>query len=150
MRTVRQIMSADFWTIPGDASLLEAETGFITTGAAEFYVVDSARQLLGVLPDYEVLKARMLDGPQELLVRERMFPVTRVLTPTSNLMEAATLLRMHIHRRVPVIDGGRVCGVVTRTGILAALSTDDVNEAIPAPLFLRLQQRTNQAAPAAN
>jgi len=145
MQVIQQVMSTEVWTIDSAATLLEAEQFLLATGASELYALDRSERVVGVLPDYELLKTRIMEPLGHVLVRERMFPVSYSLRPTSTLMEAAALLRLNIHRRLPVMDQGKLCGMVSRTDVLAILAQEQA-EAVtpPAPQFLR------QAAPIAS
>ena len=47
-------------------------------------------------------------------------PIT--VPPTASVEEAAKLIAGHKHNRLPVVEGGRVVGVVTRVDVLDALT----------------------------
>lgn len=48
-----------------------------------------------------------------MLVRERMTPNPVTITPQTTIAEALTLLREHNIRRLPVVDRGKLVGIVT-------------------------------------
>jgi CBS domain-containing protein len=53
---------------------------------------------------------------EDMMTRE---PLT--VSPDTNLREAARLIAEHRHNRLPVVEHGRLVGVVTRLDVLAAL-----------------------------
>jgi CBS domain-containing protein len=65
------------------------------------------------------LKRAMATEVQDVMTRE---PVT--VDASSSLQEAARIIVERGHNRLPVVEHGRLVGVVTRVGVLDALSRD--------------------------
>jgi len=60
-------------------------------------------------------------------VREHMTPSPLTIAPTSSLSKAIRLMRDNHIRHLPVIDGGRVVGVLSQRDILIMESLPGVN-----------------------
>ena len=77
-----------------------------------------------------VSRETLIDNPDEdqlaLLVEEG--PTTTADTP---LEELAELMREHDARRIPVIDGERLAGIVTITDVVRAIASDDTQGDTP-------------------
>ncbi len=60
-------------------------------------------------------------------VREHMTPSPLTITPTSSLSKAVKVMRDNHVRHLPVVDGGRVVGVLSQRDILIMESLPGVN-----------------------
>ncbi len=123
--TVRDAMSTDVVTVPRHTSLDDAERLLIEHGLDELFVTSEQGRLLGILPDYALLKHRMAGvcqrRPSVETLMSRRFLVIGVDTPLS---VAARYLREHIHHRLAVVDDMRLLGQVTRQAVLRLMSLD--------------------------
>lgn len=132
--TVRAALCTDVVTIGPDAPLSAAEALLVAQPTPELYVVSPGGLLLGVLPDYEVLKLRLLGVPADALrVADVMAAHLEAATPDTPLGEVACRLRANVHARMPVTDEGRLVGYVSRQELLAVLLRIDAGAAPPAP-----------------
>jgi len=59
--------------------------------------------------------------PAKIHVEDVMTPDVLTLRPQDALIEAARIMRHERIGAVPVVDGGRLVGIITRTDLLAAL-----------------------------
>lgn len=105
-------------------SLAEAERMLLSCGVDELFVVDDGGALCGVVPDYELLKVRMTAACHSATVESVMSRRFLVIGPESPLTVAARYLREHVHRRLAVIDEGRLIGQVTRRSVIAWLRSE--------------------------
>lgn len=155
--TVHDVALRSAVTVPPDASIAQAEQLLIEKNASDLYVIDSQERLLGVVPDYEILKHRLIDGDGSNGIASLMSPVKVWLVPTASLEAGAILLREHVHASVPVVDGGRLIGQLCRVNLLRILAEARASAAaeplpsetygVSPPKFLRTAQ-TSIAAPA--
>ncbi len=137
--TVRDAMSIDVVSVPRHTSIDDAERLLIQHGLDELFVTDAQGRLLGVLPDYALLKHRMSAPAQECqsveCLMSRRFLVIGVDSP---LAVASRYLREHVHRRLVVVDDMQLVGQVTRRSVLRwfALEVGDSQsppESLPVP-----------------
>ena len=107
--------------IPATATLEEAEQRIVTLGTAELYVLSADGQLVGILPDYEVLKLRLAGELNRRRVSEVMSAAEPRAFSTTPIAELALSMRLSCHRRIPVTANGRLIGEVTRRNVLRHL-----------------------------
>ena len=70
------------------------------------------------------------------LAKDVMTSEVIAVRPTASLAEIATTLERHRIKRTPVVQDGRLVGIVTRSNLLQALATSDVSK--PASLDDRI------------
>jgi hypothetical protein len=111
-----------------------AERGF-----AALPVVDDDDRLVGIVAEADVLRDRMPQDPRlhlrrdgtpgagtpSLLVHGVMTPHVRTVDATADVADIARLFVDERLRSVPVVDGGRLAGIVSRRDLLRALVRPD-------------------------
>ena len=90
--------------------------------AAELYVTDRAGRLLGVLPDYELLKAELSGDAHGATVEQLMSRGVPVFSPQTDAAEVARLFRDGRFRQFPVVQNGRLVGVITRADVVRLIT----------------------------
>lgn len=105
------------------ASVEDAEQRIDTLGASALYAVSADGQLMGILPDYELLKRRLSGDRRQQRVADVMSPVPVSVRCGTPLSEVAIHMRNGCHQRIPVVSNGRLVGEVTRRGLLHHLRT---------------------------
>lgn len=144
--TVADLMSVVPVTVTPETSLSEALKRLVAAEATELYVVGPRKKLLGILSDFEVLKARLSGCDEGATVAQWMVAHVETLAATADLAEATQMFRSGRCSRIAIVSGGRLCGVLTRSEILrfcVALRVDIPcpGNAIPAPAFQRHADR---------
>ncbi len=150
--TVRQVMTSETFTAGPSWSLLEAAQTMRDKHVSGLPVVDEKDQVLGVVSERDILaeldRSVGLGSPRgvlELLLdvagrasasrmeqcvrRLERAHVSEVMTrrvvtidPDSSMGEAARLLRAYSVKRLPVVENGRLIGIVTRQNLADALA----------------------------
>lgn len=148
--TVADVMRPQPATIRPNAPLAKAMETICCDEVSELYVTDSLGRLLGILPDYELLKAELGGVPGSELVEDLMTRSLMVFPPHLDVAEAARVFRDCRYTRVAVVDGGQLVGQVTRVDVLrllvaaripndgtevAAAAGGSAAAAMPAPVF---------------
>lgn len=121
--TVRDVYVPQIVRANAHTMLADVERSLLAASTDEVYVVSESGQLLGLVPDYEVLKLRMLNLLDEAAAIDVMTTCTRTVLLDAPLEEAACHLRVHVHRSLPVLDNGRLVGRIDRRSILSWYST---------------------------
>lgn len=116
--TVRDVYVSQVVRITPQTMLADAEQELLSGSGDHAYVVDDAGRLVGVVPDYELLKLRMLNLHDVGAAVDVMTPGPPAVTLETPLEEAACHLRVHVHRSLPVLEDGRLVGRVERRSIL--------------------------------
>ena len=123
--TVRDVMTRDVLTIPVDAPLADAERQLLAGGIGEVFVLDEAGFVVGVLPDYVLLRTRLSGGAEAVTVASLMTRRFLVIGPESPLRVAARYLRDHLHHRLAVVENRRLIGLLRRIDVLRQCCTGD-------------------------
>lgn len=120
---VRDLMTGNVRTIPSNATLAEAERILIAERLSELFVTDEEGFVVGVIPDYTLVKLHLTDAEPprglESVVSRRFL----VIGPDSPLSVAARYLREHLHHRLAVVENRQLIGVLTRTRVLEHLAS---------------------------
>lgn len=138
------VMTHDVVTVHTDATVKEIAEILLAKGISGVPVVDAAGALVGVVSEGDLLHRVETETERrrswwlELLAdREQMAQdfvksharkagdvMTRqvvTVKPDTPLSDVSALLEKHKIKRVPVVDGGKVVGIVSRANLLKAL-----------------------------
>jgi len=137
--TAADLMISPVVTIPQGTSLREAARLLHRSNISGAPVVDPQGRCLGVLSSSDFLTWAGTEGPEvsfiapwgEMIniedapdneIRHYMTVQPVTVAPATPLGEMAQkMVDAHIHRLLVVAEGGRPCGIVTSTDILAAI-----------------------------
>ena len=114
---VKEWMQPDPPVIRAQASVGEAERLAEEHGLAIVYVVDEAGKLVGFLTRKAIAAA-----PSEELPAGKLAAAPIVTVSPDDPMERAVVLLGERHLLLPVVENGRLVGVLTRGGVLRALA----------------------------
>ena len=136
--TVADLMCETPVTIVSGSTSDEALETFFEYETPELYVVNSSGRLLGVLPDYEMLKTQLSGEAREACVDQLMSRTVPTLSPNSDAAEVARMFWDSGCSRIPVVKSGRLVGVVTRGDVLRLMAVlrridTPVNRAVADP-----------------
>ncbi|ODA34864.1 CBS domain-containing protein [Planctopirus hydrillae] len=115
--TVADLMTTAV-TISPQATLTAALKLLISSKAQELFVVGPRKKLLGILPDYELLKAQLAETDPDAKVERWMVTSMQTLSPATDLAIATNLFRAGNCSRAAVVEKGQLVGVVSRFEIL--------------------------------
>ena len=129
MCRIRGLMTADPVWIASSADLLEAVRLMREHDVGGLPVCDSTGRVLGVISDRTVLMALETSGPQrEAFVTAGSLvdgnPVT--VSPDESASWALELMSVHRVRRLPVVENGRLVGIITQTDMARTMPVDDM------------------------
>jgi CBS domain-containing protein len=134
-------MTAEVVTIPPDLPIIRIALLLCERGITAVPVVDPGGRLLGIVTEADLLRrlAAACDRPQPWLTalftnpaiaadrfsRTHGFTAGEVMTvelvtvsPDSLASQAATLMERHGVGRLPVVEKGRLCGILSRRDLL--------------------------------
>jgi len=121
---VSHYMSTELITVTPEMEIRRAVHLLLKHGVSGVPVVDEAGMLKGMLTERDcievVLHASYHDEPGAAVEK---YMATQVMSvgPDANLMDVAELLVTCPHRRFPVVDEGRLVGLISRCDVLRAL-----------------------------
>lgn len=148
---VEEYYHPDHHSISQDASLLEAARAFERSGDSDLMVVDEQDQLIGIISEGDLIRycmpnyRQLLDdgllpdeafnlilekGPRYSMETVKSIAVTNVIyvTPETPLYKAASYLSSKNIRKLPVVDGDKLIGTISRgsiANIILQLKADD-------------------------
>ncbi len=121
MLTARDIMTENVVTIEKNASIQEAIELLISKRISGLPVTGEDGKLIGIVTEFALLAIAYDHSVRQDTVGEHM--TTELLTvspndPVSKVADLCVALRV---RRVPVVDNGRLLGLISRCDVLKAL-----------------------------
>lgn len=111
-----------------EASVYEATRRILEHKVSGLVVVDESKQLLGILSELDCLRVLLASvyNDEEFataLVGDVMTRDVETQHPHDDIVDVATSMLDHKHRRRPVIEDGRLVGQVTCRQILSVVTT---------------------------
>lgn len=140
---VRDLMTADVITIGPEASLKEAARRMIEAGVSGLAVTQEDGALVGVITEADFVKSESDRRPKkrarvlswfshdvevphfERLVGDVMTPDVVTVSAEADHAEAARLMQTKKIKRLPVVEGDELIGIVSRSDILRAFARPD-------------------------
>lgn len=136
----RDVMTCDVVTAGPETSVKDAAAVLADGGFAALPVVDEEGRLLGIVSEADVLRDRLPQDPRlhlrrddvggggstpPTLVRGVMTEEVRTVDATADVADIARLFVHAQIRSVPVLDRGRLVGIVSRRDVLRAIIRPD-------------------------
>lgn len=118
-RLARDIMSSPAITIPSSSTIESAKETLTRYNINALPVIDGDT-MVGVITRQVVEKA-LYHGLKDIPVRDYMTPDFETVSPTSPLQDVQEAILGHNQRLLPVMEGRKLGGVITRTDLLRAL-----------------------------
>lgn len=139
MLTVAEIGFYRPVTIGRDDTLDAALWRLLDSDSTELYVTDDDGRLLGILPDYELLKARLSGSWDEMTAGQLSSCRIVCFAPETECSVVLKVFREGLHSRAAILQNGRLIGQITRTAILQWLSSTPTEDSSPvaSPKFLQ-------------
>ncbi len=138
---VRDIMSSPVLSIAPDATIEKAQQLLTRYGITVLPVVKD-EQILGIISRRTVQKA-LYHGLHNEPVQEYMTDEFLTVSPDDTFAKVQEIIVKARQRFVPVVENGKIVGVITRTDLLHILSGDPARE--PEPLLATKTQEKNIA-----
>jgi CBS domain-containing protein len=124
---VRDAMISDPRSLPGSASAQEAGDVLTPPEVRAVYVVDDDGALVGVVTRKTLVARVVAEGRDPAATRLATFAEAPYYTIDADtpLDEAFRFIEEHDAERVPVVDAGRLVGVVSRAVLQRRLAEDE-------------------------
>ena len=120
--TVADLMTQRPVMVSAECSADEAVEILSRHDVCELYVTDKQGRLLGVVPDFELLKVELSGEASDATAEQLMSRSIPVFSPQSDAAEVARLFRDGRYRQFPIVDGGRLVGVITRGDVVRLMA----------------------------
>ena len=122
----RDFMTTHVHTIAADSNVGDAVRMLVERGHSGAPVVDAGGAPLGILSEYDcirVLAQAIADRWPEGRVTELMSSTLETVAPTDDVLTLATRFADGRHRRLLVVENGRLVGLISRHDLLRALES---------------------------
>ena len=122
--TIRELAREDVVTVYLDDSILDVAGVLRESGVGSAVVLDAHDEPLGVVTDRDlvVYGQQFVDSLAETAVNEVLSMTVFSVSPESDLEELTARMRQEGVRRVPVVDDGKLVGIVTLDDIVVHLA----------------------------
>jgi CBS domain-containing protein len=129
MTLVREAMVADPKALPASASAREAGELLVRPEVRAVLVVDDGR-LVGVVTEAVLVQRVVAAGrdPSSTSVGEIAEPSPLSVDPDDQLDDAYRLMEAEDVERLPVLEAGRLVGVLSRSALQRRLAEDEAGE----------------------
>ena len=114
-----------------DETIQEAAAVMRDAGVGALPVVGNSEELVGILTDRDIALRAVAEGfGPETTVDQVMTKQLIVVEPSDDLEEALTLMRDHQVRRLPVVEGERLVGIVAQADVAALIAPAEVADTL--------------------
>jgi CBS domain-containing protein len=123
---IKDHMVTQVVTLHPDMEILRASQVLIGSDVSGAPVLDQHGRLVGMLTERDLLKVVLhagYHGEPGGLVRDFMANNPVSVTPDDTILELAERFLKEGYRRYPVVDGGRLVGVISRRDVMRAMGT---------------------------
>lgn len=124
MLTTAQIMTTDVVTISSSATVQQAIERLVQRRISGLPVVNDAGQLVGIITEFALLAMAYDHDVQDDPIERHMTRDVITVDSSDSLSRATDLFILHRVRRLPVVEGGRLVGLLSRHDILSALLSE--------------------------
>jgi len=121
---VRDYMATDVLTVSPNAEIMHTIHLLVEKDISGVPVVDEQGRLVGILTERDCIRIALQAGYFEEVggrVADFMTTSVHTVTPDDSLMDLAELFASSSFRRCPVVEGGRLVGLICRRDVLRAL-----------------------------
>jgi CBS domain-containing protein len=124
MNIVKEVMSTEILAVAPGATIAETATVMGTRGVGSALVMEGDT-LVGLFTERDALRAVASDfGAAQHPVTQFMTPGPATTTPETSTREALDIMLERGFRHLPVVEGGRVIGMVSLRDLTASLERE--------------------------
>jgi CBS domain-containing protein len=123
---VRDHMTRRVIALDPDLEITVATQRLVENDISGAPVLDSHGRLVGILTERDCMRVALHAGYHDVpygLVRDYMSPDPETVTPEQSVLNLAEKFISGKFRRYPVVDNGRLVGVISRRDALRAIGT---------------------------
>lgn len=123
---VRDFMVTELHTVTPDTGIMTAVREMVTRNLSGLLVTDGGGSLVGILTERDCIDVALQAGYHDETggtVSDYMSGDVLTLNPDMHMLDLAATFAREPYRRYPVVDGGRLVGLVSRRDVLRALTS---------------------------
>ena len=118
MYQVRDVMNVDVLTISAKATVEVAIRRLVENHISGMPVVGRDGCLVGIVSEFQLLETLYSPEVRDIPVSDVMTADVLTVTPDAMLSDATNLMVDHRIRRLPVVENGKIVGIVSRRDLL--------------------------------
>lgn len=129
----KELMTANPQCCTADTKLNEVAKLMVTCDCGEIPVVDSAKKLIGVVTDRDIVCRIVAKGqdPSGMTAEDAMTQPVISVTEDTSLADVLAKMEDHQVRRLPVVDSsGCICGIISQADVAMIAKDSDVGEMV--------------------
>jgi CBS domain-containing protein len=115
---IRDMMNTKVVGIPPDATVGDAIRILTEQHIGGLPVVTAQGEIVGVISELALIDVVFDAAVKDALVSEYMTPEVHTVHPDDQLSRAAQLFALYSFRRLPVVEDGKLVGIVTRRDLM--------------------------------
>ena len=122
---IQDYMKKDFLTLDPDMDVLRAAQLLLKANISGAPVLDGYGRLVGILTERDFMQVALqgfYHGEPGGLVKKHMSLEPQYVSPDENILTVAEMFIQGRFQRYPVIDNGRLVGVIARRDVMRALA----------------------------
>lgn len=125
---VKDYMDFDPHAVTEQTNVRDVISKLITQGIPGAPVIDDKEQVVGFVSEQDCIAEMLNDAfycEEPGLVTSVMRPTVITVSPQTSIVEVAQCMLKDKHKNYPVIDNGKLVGMISRSRILKALIEND-------------------------
>ncbi len=112
----------EVYCVSPDASIMDAVKKMSERGAGSLLVCDASGTVLGIVTEQDCRESMLKDlNPRQVAVREIMSAPVLHVEPHTTLEQCMQLMTEKRVRHLPVMDGERLCGMISIGDVVKSL-----------------------------
>lgn len=121
--TVREIMSTNIVTVGENETISSVAKLMKEHNIGSVIIVDSGNNPVGIITERDIITRVLAKDlhPAEVKIKEVMSVPLRTIGPSLDISDAASLMRKHRIRRLVVMEGGKMVGIITDRNIFSIM-----------------------------
>lgn len=122
---VQDVMTRNPKVLPGSSSLMDAARAMREFKIGNVIVVDDANEVCGIVTDRDIVVKGLAFGsdPSKTSIESFCSKDVTVLKPTQTTDEAVIIMREKAIRRLPVLEGDKLVGIVSLGDLAKKIDT---------------------------
>lgn len=134
MTSARDVMTPQAHCIADSETLQQAAQKMRDLDVGSLPIADDSGRLIGMLTDRDIVVRGLAEGNDPTTTRAGELAMGTPLTvgPDTPAEDALSLMQQNQIRRVPVLDGDQMIGMISSADIAAALSAEQVGKTVEA------------------
>ncbi len=121
MLTAQDIMTEDVVTVGSNAVVQEAMDILLEKQISGLPVVDAQGKLVGIVTEFALLAIAYDENIRQEKILKHMSTELITVSPEDSIRKVADLCIIHRVRRIPVVQDGRLLGLIARRDVLEGM-----------------------------